>query len=210
MIRILIADDHAIVRKGLVQILAESPGPITVDEADSGEEALDKAWHNDYDLVLLDISMPGRGGLDALKELKRHRPQLPVLVLSMQPEEQYAVRVLRAGASGYLAKAGAPDELVDAIHKVLAGGKYISNALAEQIAFGLIDEGEKPLHETLSNREYQILTLIASGKPASVIAGELALSVKTVSTYRARILKKMKMKNNAELTHYAIANKLVD
>jgi two-component system, NarL family, invasion response regulator UvrY len=210
MTRILIADDHAIVRKGLVQILTDGHDSFVVDEADSGEEALRKARDNNYDLVLLDISMPGKGGLDVLKELKSHSPDLPALILSIHPEEQYAVRALRAGASGYLTKGSAADELADAIRKVLAGGKYISSSLAEKLAFGLVSDSEKPLHGTLSDREYQVMRMIASGKTPRAIAEEMSLSVKTISTYRARLLHKMRMKSNAELTHYAIQNSLVD
>jgi len=210
MIKILIADDHAIVRKGLVQILTDVPDTFSIDEADCGEEALKRALHNDYDLVLLDISMPGKGGLEVLDVLKSQRPKLPVLVLSMHPEEQYAVSALRAGASGYLTKGSAAEELVSAITKVLAGGKYISNSLAEKLAYGLLGNAEKPLHGTLSDREYQVMRMIASGKTPSGIAEEMSLSVKTVSTYRVRLMRKMKMKSNAELTHYAIKNNLVD
>jgi two-component system, NarL family, invasion response regulator UvrY len=210
MIKILIADDHAIVRKGLVQILTDVPDTFAVDEADNGEDALNRALHNDYELVLLDISMPGKGGLEVLDVLKSQRPKLPVLILSMHPEEQYAVRALRAGASGYLTKGSAADELVSAIKKVLAGGKYVSNSLAEKLVFGLVDKFEKPLHGTLSAREYQVMRMIASGKTPSGIAEEMSLSVKTISTYRVRLLRKMKMKSNAELTHYAIKNNLVD
>jgi two-component system invasion response regulator UvrY len=209
MTKILIADDHAIVRKGLVQILTAGPDTVTIDEVGSGEEALDKAWGNDYDLVLLDISMPGRSGLDVLRDMKIHSPELPVLMLSMHPEEQYAVRALRAGASGYLTKGSAADELAVAIRKVLSGGTYISTSLAEKLAFGLVNDAGRPLHETLSVRENQVMRMIASGKPARAIAGEMSLNVKTVSTYRARILHKMKMKSNAELTHYAIQNSLL-
>jgi two-component system, NarL family, invasion response regulator UvrY len=210
MIRILIADDHPIYRKGLLQILMEVPGMFAVDEAGSGEEALAKVWDNDYDLVLLDISMPGRGGMDALKVLKSHCPKLPVLVLSMHPEEQYAVRALRAGASGYLNKECAWNELVNAIRKVLEGGKYVSPALAENLAANLGINADKPLQEVLSDREYQVFRMIASGKTVGAIAEELSLSIKTVSTHRVRILGKMRLKNNAELIHYAVTNKLAD
>ena len=210
MIKILIADDHPIYRKGLLQILMETPDMFAVDEAGSGEEALAKVWSKDYDLVLMDISMPGRGGLDALKVLKSHRPKLPVLVLSMHPEEQYAVRALRAGASGYLNKECAWDELVNAINKVLGGGKYVSAALAEKLADNLVGGNDKPLQEILSDREYQVFRMIASGKTVSAIAEELSLSVKTISTHRVRILEKMRLTNNAELIHYAITNKLAD
>ena len=210
MINILIADDHTIVRKGLKQILAETPDMVVADEASNGQEVLEKVRKSNFDVVLLDISMPGRSGLDILKELKSERPKLPVLVLSMYPEEQYAVRVLRAGAAGYLTKESAPDELVVATRKVAQGKKYVSPSLAEKLAFDLEMDSTRPPHEVLSDREYQVLCMIASGKTVGEIAENLALSTKTISTYRARILEKMNMKNNAELTHYAIQNKLVE
>jgi two-component system invasion response regulator UvrY len=210
MIKILIADDHAIVRRGLKQILAETPDMIVVDEASNGHEVLTKVMQHDYSVILLDISMPGKSGLDVLKELKNERPKLPVLILSMYPEEQYAVRVLRAGASGYLTKEGAPEELIYAIRKVVQGKKYVSASLAEKLVFDLDGDSQKPLHESLSDREFQVLCMIASGKTVSDISEELALSVKTISTYRTRLLEKMKMKNNAELTHYAVQNHLVE
>jgi len=210
MTRILIADDHAIVRKGLVQILAESPESVMVDESGSGADALDKILDNDYDLVLLDISMPGKGGFDVLHEIKISKPGVPVVMLSVHPEEQYAVTALRAGASGYLTKENAPDELLGAIRKVLTGDKYISDSLSEKLAFGLISDSDKPLHETLSKREFQVMRMIASGKAPRVIADEMSLSVKTISTFRARILHKMRLKSNADMTHYAINNNLVD
>jgi len=210
MIKILIADDHAIVRRGLKQILAETPDMVVVDEASNGHEVLTKVMKHDYSVILLDISMPGKSGLDVLKELKTERPKLPVLILSMYPEEQYAVRVLRAGASGYLTKEGAPEELIYAIRKVVQGKKYVSASLAEKLVFDLDSDSQKPLHESLSDREFQVLCMIASGKTVSDISGELALSVKTISTYRTRLLEKMKMKNNAELTHYAVQNRLVE
>ena len=210
MIKILIADDHRIVREGLKQILAETPDMIVADEANNAQEVLKKIWDNDYDVLLLDISMPGRSGLDILKQLKSDRPKLSVLVLSMYSEEQYALRALRAGASGYMTKESAPDELIEAIRKVSTGRKYISPTVAEKLAFSLESGDEKPPQETLSDREFQVMCMIASGKTIKAIADELSLSVKTVSTYRARILEKMRMKNNAELTHYAIQNKLVE
>lgn len=210
MIKILIADDHAIVRRGLKQILAETPDMVVVDEASNGHEVLTKVMKHDYSVILLDISMPGKSGLDVLKELKTDRPKLPVLILSMYPEEQYAIRVLRAGASGYLTKEGAPEELIYAIRKVVQGKKYVSASLAEKLVFDLDVDSQKPLHESLSDREFQVLCMIASGKTVSDISGELALSVKTISTYRTRLLEKMKMKNNAELTHYAVQNHLVE
>jgi two-component system invasion response regulator UvrY len=210
MIKILIADDHAIVRQGLKQILAETPDMVVADEASNGQEVLNKVWEKEYDVVVLDISMPGRSGLDVLKQLKSQRPKLPVLVLSMYPEEQYAVRMLRAGASGYLTKQSVPDELIMAIRKVSLGRRYVSSSLAEKLASNLEIEAEKLPHETLSDREYQVMCMIASGKTVKEVADGLFLSVKTISTYRSRILEKMKMKSNAELTHYAIKNKLVD
>lgn len=210
MIKILIADDHAIVRRGLKQILAETPDMVVAGEAHNGQELLDKVRDHQWDVVVLDISMPGRGGLDTLKQLKSERPKLPVLMLTIHPEDQYAVRVLRAGASGYLTKESAPDHLVEAIRKVARGGKYISPHLAEKLAFNLESLSEKPLHEALSDREFQVLRFIASGKTVKEIGEELSLSVKTISTYRTRILEKMKMRNNAELTHYAIQQKLVE
>ena len=210
MIRILIADDHAIVREGLKKVLAETPDMVVADEASNGQQVLDKVWENEYNVVVLDISMPGMSGVDILKQLRSERPKLHVLVLSVHPEEQYAVRVLRAGASGYLTKESAPDELIAAIRKVSLGRKYVSPSLAERLASDLEIDAEKPLHETLSDREYQVMCMIARGKTLTEVAEELSLSVKTISTYRSRILEKMKMKNNAQLTHYAIQNGLVD
>jgi DNA-binding NarL/FixJ family response regulator len=210
MIKILIADDHAIVRKGLKQIIAETADMDVSDEASTGHEALSKILSNEYDVVVLDISMPDRDGVDILKQIKKDRPELPVLVLTMHPEEQYAIRVLSAGAAGYLTKESAPDELVTALRKVSSGRKYISPMLAEQLASRLERNTDRPLHETLSDREYQVMCRIASGKTVKEIAGELFLSVKTISTYRTRILGKMRMDNNAELTRYAIKFGLVD
>ncbi|MBP2678098.1 MAG: response regulator with a DNA-binding domain [Deltaproteobacteria bacterium] len=210
MLRLLVADDHEIVRKGLVKVLAEILQPIKVDEAKNGQEALSKVLKSEYDLVVLDIKMPGKGGLDVLKEIKQHKPKLPVLILSMHPEEQFAVRAIRAGASGYLTKECAGDELVLAIRKALKGERYISGSLAEILAGDVGSDSGKPLHEILSDREYQVMLMIASGKPVSAIAKELCLSVKTISSYRTNILLKTRMKNNSEITHYAIQNKLVD
>jgi DNA-binding NarL/FixJ family response regulator len=209
MPKILIADDHAIVRKGLIKILKESDNGFYVDEAGHGQEALALVLRTSYELVLMDISMPGRGGLEVLKEMKSHRPHLPVLMLSMHPEEEYAFRALRAGASGYVTKDSAAEELIGAIRKVLSGGRYVSASLAEKFAFEMEANDGKPLHETLSDREYQVLRMIASGKTGTEIAQELSLSVKTISTYRSRILEKMRLKNNAELTRYAFENRLV-
>ena len=209
MIKVLIADDHTLVRKGLKQILLDAEDIQHVDEAKDGKETLNKVDEEDYDLVLLDISLPGRSGIDVLKQLKCTKPNLPVLILSMHPEEQYAVRSLRAGAAGYLTKESAPDELIDAIKKVAAGGKYITASLAEKLAGELGPDAEKLLHEILSDREYQVMCLIASGKTVKEIAEALNLSVKTISTHRSRILNKMRMDNNAQLTHYAIKRGLV-
>ncbi len=209
MTRVLVADDHPIVRQGLKQILAETADILVADEAGDGLTVLDLVAKNSYDVVLLDISMPRAGGLDILKELKALRPKLPVLVLSMHPEEQYAVRALKLGASGYLTKGSAPDELVAAIRRVSQGRKYVTSSLAEKLADQLETDGERPLHERLSVREYQIMCLLASGKTVSEIAADLSLSVKTISTYRSRILEKMHLANNAQLIHYAISNGLV-
>lgn len=209
MTRIVIVDDHVIVRRGLNEILAESPDLVIVSECSNGQELIRLMGNELFDLVLLDISLPGRNGLDILKQVKTMKPQLSVLVMTMHPEEQYAIRALKAGASGYITKDSAPDELLLAIRKVSQGGRYISASLAEKLAFSLGDAGGKHLHELLSDREYQILCLIASGKTVSGISADLALSVKTVSTYRTRILEKMRMSNNAELSNYAIKNGLV-
>jgi DNA-binding NarL/FixJ family response regulator len=210
MLRVLVADDHEVVRKGLMKVLAETLQPIKVDEARNGQEAVSKVWKSEYDLVVLDIKMPGKSGLDVLKEIKEHRPKLPVMILSMHPEEQFAIRAIRAGASGYLTKDCAGDEMVLAMRKVLKGEKYISGSLAQILAGELDNDPDKPPHEILSDREYQVMLLIASGKPVGAIAKELCLSVKTISSYRTNVLLKMKMKNNAEITHYAMQNKLVD
>lgn len=209
MIKILVADDHAIVREGLKQIVADTSDMVVAGEAVDGPEVLALVRKEAWDLILLDISMPGRGGIDILKDLKIEKPKLPVLVLSMYPEEQYAIRALKAGASGYLTKESAPEELIEAIRKVSRGGKYLSATLAESLASQLGTNSEKPLHETLSDREYQVMLMIASGKTVTEIATELSLSVKTISTNRVRILRKMGMKNSAELTYYAIKYGLV-
>jgi len=193
-----------------MKVLAEILQPLQVDEARNGQEAVSKVWKSEYDLVVLDIKMPGKSGLDVLKEIKQHRPKLPVMILSMHPEEQFAIRAMRAGASGYLTKESAGDELVLAIRKALKGEKYISGSLAQILAGELDSDSEKPPHELLSDREFQVMLMIASGKPVGAIAKELCLSVKTISSYRANILLKTRMKNNAEITHYAIQNKLVD
>jgi len=209
MIRILIADDHPIVRQGLRRVLSETT-EMSVDEAADGAEVLDMVSKNEYHVILLDISMPGRGGIDILKQLKRERPGIGVLILSTHPEEQYGLRVLKAGASGYLTKQSVPERLIDAIRKVARGGKYISPGLAERLAVEVGAGSGGPPHERLSDREYQVMCMMASGKGVSEIADELALSVKTISTFRSRILEKMNMKNNAEITRYAIKNGLVE
>lgn len=209
MIRIIIVDDHTVVRRGLKQILSEESDMSVVGEAFNAQEMLSLVRKQQCDVIVADISMPGRSGLDVLKELKQDRPKLPVLVLSMHPEDQYAVRALKLGASGYMTKESAPEELVKAIRKVVSGGRYVSPSLAEKLALDLAVDTDRSPHETLSEREHQVFTMIARGKTVKEIADELALSVKTISTYRTRILEKMAMKNNAELIHYAISNRLV-
>jgi DNA-binding NarL/FixJ family response regulator len=208
--RILLADDHAVVRRGLRQILAEAFKRAAFGEASSGREALEQVWSAHWDVVVLDLTMPGRSGLEALKDIKRARPKLPVLVLSMHPEDQFAVRLLKAGASGYMTKESAPDALVGAVNKVIAGGRYVSTALAEKLASLIVHDPSGAPHENLSDREFTILRMIALGKPVGAIARELSLSVKTISTYRTRLLEKMCMSNNSELVHYAFQNQLVD
>ncbi|WP_136416261.1 MULTISPECIES: response regulator transcription factor [Oxalobacteraceae] len=210
-IRILIADDHAIVREGLKQILADTKDMVVAGDAENGLDAIKLARNGDSDVLLLDISMPDKSGIEVLKQVKKDAPKLAVLMLSMHREDQYAIRSLKAGAAGYLNKQSAPAELVDAIRQVASGRKYISQALAQELANQVGDENrEVPPHETLSDREYQTLIMIASGKTVSDIATELTLSVKTISMYRSRLLQKMKMRHNAELTHYAIKNHLVE
>ena len=204
MLRVLVADDHPIVRMGLKQIIMETADIVVADEAADGQQVMDKLGQSRYDVVLLDISMPGRHGIDILKEIRSLRPELPVLILSMYPEEQYGVRALKAGASGYVVKGSSPDELLLAIRKVSQGGKYISGSLAERLASRLEIDSAGTAHEALSDREYQVMQLIASGKTVTEIAQSMLLSVKTISTYRRRVLEKMQMKTNAELTHYAI------
>ena len=208
--KILITEDHAVVRQGLRLILADNFKHALFGEARNATEALNAVWKEKWDVVLLDITMPGRSGLEVLKEIKRSRPRVPVLILSMHPEDQFAVRLLKAGASGYLTKESAGSELVGAIKKVVGGERYISPTLADRLASYLTVDVHKAPHERLADREFLILRMIASGKQVSQIAKELSLSVSTVSTYRARILRKMDMTNNAELTHYAVQHGLVN
>ncbi|WP_374404065.1 response regulator [Niveibacterium sp.] len=208
-IRVLIADDHAIVRQGLRAILSDTTDMIVAGEAENGVRALQLLRDGAWDVVLMDVNMPDRNGIDTLKLVKKEFPKLPVLMLSMHPEEQYAVRALKAGASGYLSKQSAPEQLVLAIRQVASGKKYVSAEVAEQLATAITEDDRAP-HERLSDREYQTLCMIASGKTLTQIGEELNLSVKTVSVYRARLLEKMKLKNNAELTHYGLKHGLVE
>ncbi len=210
MIRVLITDDHAIVRRGLRQILSETGDIAVTGEAETGSQAINVARQDAFDVMLLDISLPDRSGIDALKQIKKEHPRLAVLMLSMHAEHEFAVRALKAGAAGYLTKQSAPAQLVTAIRHVAAGKKYVTPALAEALANSLGADSEKPLHETLSDREFQTLRLIGSGKSLSGIAAELCLSPKTISVYRSRLLEKLGLRNNSDLTRYAIKNQLVD
>lgn len=210
VIKILIADDHAIVREGLKQILADTKDIVVAGYAENGFEAIKLARRGGFHVLLLDISLPDRSGIEVLKQLRKECPDLAVLMLSMHREDLYAIRSLKAGAAGYMNKQSAPADLVVAIRQVAAGKKYVSTTLAQELANQVGDDRDKPPHEVLSDREYQTLTMIASGMTVSEIAAELTLSVKTVSMYRARLLQKMKLRHNAELTHYAIKNRLVD
>jgi DNA-binding NarL/FixJ family response regulator len=210
LLKICIADDHAIVRKGLKQILSETPDLVVSGEAATGQELLRQVSKGDFDVVLLDISMPGRNGLEILKELRAEKPRLPVLILSVYPEEQYAVRALKTGAAGYLTKESAPEELIAAIRRISLGKKYVTASLAEKLAAYLETDHEKPPHESMSNREFGIMVRIGAGKSVTEIANELMLSVKTVSTYRSRILKKLGLNTNAEIMKYAIRNGLAE
>ncbi len=205
---VVIADDHAVVRRGLKQILLDRYPGASVAEADNAQGVLDLVSEQHWDIVVLDISMPGKSGVEVLKELKKLHPRLPVLILTTHPEEQYAIRMLRAGADAYITKETAPEQLLAAIQKVMSGGKYISHSVAELLAAKLSVAEESVPHETLSDREYQVLRLIAAGKTIGHIAGELSLSANTISTYRARILEKMRMTTNADLTRYVIENGL--
>jgi two-component system invasion response regulator UvrY len=209
MIQILIVDDHAILRRGLQEILEREFRDVSIGGAGTAEEALTQLDSENWDLVILDITMPGRSGVDVLRTLKAWRPKLPVLVLSMHPEDQYGKRVLKAGASGYMNKESAPEELIKAVRKLLSGGRYVSPTLAETLAVDLGRDDERPAHERLSDREFEVLRKMASGKTIGQIAQELHLSVPTVSTYRARILEKMGLSNTAELIRYALNHRLV-
>jgi len=209
MIKILIADDHPIVRSGLKQMLIKEPGLVVEGEAENAREIIALVRKRAWDVVILDINLPDSSGMDVLIQLKKEFPKLPVLILSVHPEEQYAVRALKSGAAGCLSKHSPPVELVKAIRKAAEGGRYISASLAERLALDL-QSGEKPLHETLSPREFAVMCMIASGKRLNEIAEKLFVSPKTVTTYRSRILEKMGMKTNADLTHYVIQNRLVD
>jgi two-component system, NarL family, invasion response regulator UvrY len=208
--RVLIADDHAVFRRGLRETLGEVFKKVTFGEAKTAQETVEHVRRQDWEIVILDISMPGKSGLDILDDLKRLRPKLPILLLSMHPEEQFARRALKSGAAGYLTKDSIPEELKEAVRRILTGGRYVSATLAERLAFDLRKGADTPVHELLSDREFQVLRMIASGKTVKEIANEIALSVKTVSTYRARILLKTGMKTTAELIRYALQTQLVD
>jgi two-component system invasion response regulator UvrY len=209
MIRVLIVDDHAVVRRGLRELLSDEFGGATFGEASDARQALEHLRKKEWDVALLDITLPGKSGLDLLKELKAEWPKLPVLVLSAHPEDQFAVRVLKAGAGGYMTKESAPEELTKAIHKIVGGGRYVSSALAEKLALGVTRDLTRAPHETLSDREYEVMSHIASGKTVTEIAEELSLSAKTISTYRTRVLEKLGVKNNAKIVQYAVRNGLV-
>jgi two-component system invasion response regulator UvrY len=210
MIRVLIADDHAILRRGLKEILTHELNGAHCGEAKDAREVLASVQNAQWDMVILDLSMPGRSGLAVLGDIKAMRPKLPILVLSMHAEDQYGKRILKAGASGYMNKESAPEELIKAIRKVLAGGRYVSPALAEKLAWDLNEDSTRAVHDALSDREFEVLRMIASGRTVTEIAGELHLSVATVSTYRARILEKMEMTTTAQIMHYALSNHLLD
>ena len=210
MIKLLIADDHALFREGLKRILSDTFGVCVIDEAVNGQEVINKVAKNNYDIVLLDISMPGRSGLDVLSSLKNEYPGISVLILSMHPEERYAVRALKLGADGYITKNSVPEELIKVIKKIISGGKYFSESFADRLYTDLQKEIDEQPHQKLSEREYEVICYLASGKSVKEIADELFLSVPTISTYRARIMEKMNMKKNSELTFYTIKNNLID
>jgi DNA-binding NarL/FixJ family response regulator len=210
MIRIVLADDHTIVREGLKQLLSAASGLAVVGEAQNGQEALQRARELDFEVLLLDMSMPGKSGTELIKQIHAEKPGLRILVLSMHEEKQYAIRAIKAGAAGYLTKESASAQLVSAIRKVAGGGAFITSGVAEQLALGAMPDASGPLHGSLSDREFQVFRAIVAGKSVSDIAGELNLSVKTVSTHKARILEKMNMSNTADLVRYAIRHRLVD
>jgi DNA-binding NarL/FixJ family response regulator len=210
MKRILVADDHSIVRKGLKETLEEELGKLHFGEAGNNQQVLEQVWKEKWDLVMLDINMEERSGLEVLEEIRKARPKLPVLILSMYPVEEFGVRALKLGAAGYINKQSAPEELVTAVRSVLSGGRYISAALADRLAADVQRGTEIPLHQSLSTREYQVMRMIAKGSTLKEIAAELSISVKTVGTYHTRILTKMGLRNDIQLTRYALLNKLVD
>ncbi|TMQ58825.1 MAG: response regulator transcription factor [Candidatus Eisenbacteria bacterium] len=210
MIRALIADDHAVLRRGLAEVLGEARDIVVQGEAGSCREVLAKLRQGEWDVVVLDLNFPDGNGLDLLREIKRQRPKLPILILTIASEDQYAVRALRSGASGYLTKESAPEELVQAVRKVVSGGRYVSPRLAERLALMIDRDADRPPHDQLSEREYQVFRLLASGHAVSEVAEELHLSVKTISTYRSRVLEKMSLRTNADLTVYAVRNHLVE
>jgi two-component system invasion response regulator UvrY len=210
MIRVLVADDHAVVRRGVVQILDEAPDLVAAGQASTGREVLQQVQENDYDVLVLDIGMPDGSGLEVLHQLRTLRPELRVLILSMYPERQYALRALKAGAAGYLTKESAPDELVAAVRRIAQGGRYITQSLAEELTAALVGEAEQPPEQILSDREFQVVCMLAEGKTVAAIASELSLSVKTISTYRARVLEKLNLSNTAEIIRYAFEHKLVE
>ncbi len=210
MLRILVTDDHPVVRQGIMRIIEDTPDMKVTGEAENGYELLKKIKEQDYDLILMDISMPGSDGLEVIREVKKLRPHLPVLILTIHPEKYYGLRMLQAGASGYLTKQNAPFELIEAIRKVSQGGMYISNSLAQLLVASKKDGQGKPGHEKLSDREYQVMHMIASGKKVKTIADELCISVKTIHVHRRHILEKLNMSSNAEIIHYAIQNGLLD
>ena len=210
MIRVLVGDDHAVVRRGLRQILAETPDILVEGEAPTADEVIRLVREQRWDVVILDINLPGSSGLELLSDIRKERPLLPVLILTVYSEEQYAVRAIKAGAAGFLTKESAPDKLIEAVRKVASGGRYVSAELAETLASLFAGEDKGPPHERLSDREFEILKLLASGKTVSQIGVDLGLSVKTVSTHRTRILRKMNMKTNADLMHYAVRAHLVE
>lgn len=207
---ILIADDHAVVRRGLREILADDFTDARFSEAGNGDEIMRALGQSQIDVLVLDINLPGRSGLDVLRDVKQIYPRLPVIVLSVQPEDQYAVRCLRAGAAAYINKDSAPEELAKAARKILGGGRYVSESLAEKLVSRFDESTEKPKHESLSDREFEVMKMIVAGVPLTEIAGRLHVSVKTISSYRARIMEKMQMTSNAELTRYALQHKLID